>query len=276
MPTYELTMSDGTTRRVTANSPQEAQAQVMSEARAMAAPRKLSSRDEGFINEARDAAMQAQPAARAADEFYNLNQQHDTGGFFRNIPILGGAIMGVEGSLVPARERMETLNNLMAPSMRIPGSGTTTQPDMELYKRSIPNRALSRETNNALVRNVKGNTELLNQYAEFLEAYAQRTGSTQGALAAWNKSLRQGANGVLARTSPLRPEGGPQYKPTQKPRVQYTPQQMQALRLIEGGPRGAGGSRTNPTMVMNKAQFDKLPAGTWFIDNFGNYEQKVR
>jgi len=235
MPTYELTMSDGSTRRVTANSPQEAQAQVMSEARAMASPRKLSSRDEGFINEARDAAMQAQSAARAADEFRGLNQQHDTGGFFRNFPVLGGAIMGVEGSLVPARERMETLNNLMAPSMRIPGSGTTTQPDMELYKRSIPNRALSRETNNALVRNVKGNTELLNQYAEFLEAYAQRTGSTQGALAAWNKAKRQGAVGVMARTSPLRPEGGPQYNPrTQAPR-QSSPQRQPANRNRNNG-----------------------------------------
>jgi hypothetical protein len=225
MPTYELTMSDGSTRRVTANSPQEAQSQVMSEARAMASPRKLSSRDEGFINEARDAAMQAQSAARAADEFRGLNQKYDTGGPMRNLPLgIGGLIMGAEGSMVPARERMETLNNLMAPSMRVPGSGTTTQPDMELYKRSIPNRALSRETNNALVRNVKGNTELLNQYAEFLEAYAQRTGSTQGALAAWNKAKRQGAVGVMARTSPLRPEGGPQYNPrTQAPR-QATPQ----------------------------------------------------
>jgi hypothetical protein len=59
-------------------------------------------------------------------------------------------------------------------------------------------------------------------------------------------------------------------------RVQYTPEQMAVVRSIQGGPRGAGGTQTNPTMVMNKAQFDKLPTGTWFIDNFGNYEQKVR
>lgn len=145
--------------------------------------------------------------------------------------------------MVPARERMETLNNLMAPSMRVPGSGTTTQPDMELYKRSIPNRALSRETNNALVRNVKGNTELLNQYAEFLEAYAQRTGSTQGALAAWNKAKRQGAVGVMARTSPLRPEGGPQYNPrTQAPQSR------------------------NVARPRNEVEFNRLPVGTRYVD----------
>lgn len=90
------------------------------------------------------------------------------------------------------------------------------------------------------------------------------------------KGSLDGATGPLAGVSPIRRPGGPQYKPPQRPRVQYTQPQMQALRLIEGGPRGAGGSRTNPTMVMNKAQFDKLPVGAWFIDNFGNYEQKVR
>ena len=218
-------------------------------------PRKLSARDEGFINEARDAAMKAQPAVRAVDEFRGLNQKHETGGTLRNIPVLGGLIMGVEGSMVPDRERMEALNNLMAPAMRAPGSGATTQPDMELYKRSIPNRAFSRETNNALVRNAKGNAELLNQYAEFLESYAQRTGSTQGALAAWNQSLRQGKNGILARTSPLRPEGGPQYNPrTQAPKT-----------------------NSEPARPRNEAEFNRLPAGAKYIDpDDGKVYTKVR
>ena len=64
--------------------------------------------------------------------------------------------------------------------------------------------------------------------------------------------------------------------PTGGNRAKYTPEQIAAVRSIQGGPRGAGGTQTNPTMIMNKAQFDKLPVGTWFIDNFGNYEQKVR
>jgi hypothetical protein len=59
-------------------------------------------------------------------------------------------------------------------------------------------------------------------------------------------------------------------------RAQYTPKQMTAVRSIQGGPRGAGGTQTNPTMVMNAQQYARLPVGTWYIDEDGVLDQKGR
>jgi hypothetical protein len=69
-------------------------------------------------------------------------------------------------------------------------------------------------------------------------------------------------------------KGERRVKPAQ--RVQYTPQQMAAVRSIQGGPRGAGGTQTNPTMVMNAQQYARLPVGTWYIDEDGVLDQKGR
>jgi hypothetical protein len=69
-------------------------------------------------------------------------------------------------------------------------------------------------------------------------------------------------------------KGERRVKPAQ--RVQYTPQQMAAVRSIQGGPRGAGGTQTNPTMVMNAQQYARLPIGTWYIDEDGVLDQKGR
>jgi hypothetical protein len=139
-----------------------------------------------------------------------------------------------------------------------------------------------RESNRKKLMPVPGDSpQVLAQKKVEREAEFQgMVGTSEGAYGRLRKQRGlgsiDGATGPLAGVSPIRRPNGPEYKPSQRPRTQYTPQQMQAVRSIQGGPRGAGGSQTNPTMVMNKAQFDKLPTGTWFIDNFGNYEQKVR
>jgi hypothetical protein len=57
-------------------------------------------------------------------------------------------------------------------------------------------------------------------------------------------------------------------------RAQYTPEQMVAVRSIQGGPRGAGGTQTNPTMVMNAQQYARLPKGAWYIAENGYFAQK--
>ena len=67
-------------------------------------------------------------------------------------------------------------------------------------------------------------------------------------------------------------KGERRVKPAQ--RVQYTPQQMAVVRSIQGGPRGAGGTQTNPTMIMNGQQYDRLPKGAWYIAENGYFAQK--
>jgi len=57
-------------------------------------------------------------------------------------------------------------------------------------------------------------------------------------------------------------------------RAQYTPKQIAAVRSIQGGPRGAGGTQTNPTMIMNAQQYARLPVGTWYIAETGYFAQK--
>jgi hypothetical protein len=331
MPTYELTMSDGTTRRVTANSPQEAQAQVTgggasewgpgarelpngqvvrygprggmtvlrpATTAAGADPNNplfvgqgavgsLSSKERDSLVGARDNAQAAGDRLSELGRFEAINQRAYTGGIqdpISAIPILR--------AFTPNNVEMRAITNKIAPTLRQANSGAMSDKDLETFKQSIPNVGATGPTNQAIGARLRAGSMRERDYAAFMDEFARANGTTFGAQEKWDEyktmhplydpktgSVRSGVPSwrqYFGMTKPSRSGAGPNQGQTQKPRTQYTPQQMQAVRSIQGGPRGAGGSRTNPTMVMNQAQYNKLPVGAWYIDDEGNFEQKRR
>lgn len=332
MPTYELTMSDGTVRRVTANSPQEAQAQVTGGGAAsewgpgarelpngqvvrygprggmtvlrpattaagadpnnplfvgQGAVGSLSSKERDSLVGARDNAQAAGDRLAELSRFEAINQRAFTGGI--QDPI--SAIPGLR-AFTPNNVEMRSITNKIAPTLRQAGSGAMSDKDLETFKTSIPNVGATGPTNQAIGARLRAGSMRERDYAAFMDEFARVNGTTFGAQEKWDEyktihPLYDPKSGAVRSGVPSwrqyfgmtkAPSGGAGQgqKPTQKPRVQYTPQQMRAVRSIQGGPRGAGGSRTNPTMVMTQAQYNKLPVGAWYIDDEGNYEQKRR
>ena len=183
MPTYELTMSDGTTRRVTARSPQEAQAQVMSETRAMAPPRKLSASDTDFLRDQRDAANKAAGAVRATDAFMSINKTKGTGEL-RGAPIIGPIL----NSLSAPHQEMEGFTEGMIPGMKVPGSGAFTDADAASARKAVPNVMTLGPANLGRANFIRQNAKEYSDYVNFMEDWAQQRGSLLGAQKAWEAS----------------------------------------------------------------------------------------
>lgn len=255
----------------------------------------LSSSERADLTKVRQAARGANSAIADANRFIALNQKTVTGGIqdrwtFTGIPQFKEAIN-------PNIQEMTTITNRLTPAQREAGSGAMSDRDVEMYRASVLNRGNEGPVNQAIAARLKAGAARERDYAAFLDEYAKVNGTLAGAQERWDNfsnehPLYDYKTGTVRSGVPSwRQYFGVQQQPRQatrsnqpatttrtnsKPRVTYTPAQMQAVRSIQGGPRGTAGSRTNPKMVMNKAQFDKLPAGTWYIDDGGYYGQKGR
>lgn len=247
----------------------------------------LSSKERDSLVGARDNAQAAGDRLSELSRFEAINQRAFTGGI--QDPI--SAIPGLR-AFTPNNVEMRAITNKIAPTLRQANSGAMSDKDLETFKTSIPNVGATGPTNQAIGARLRAGSMRERDYAAFMDEFARVNGTTFGAQEKWDEyktihplydpksgAVRSGVPSwrqYFGMTKPPRGGPGQGQNPTQKPRVQYTPQQMRAVRSIQGGPRGAGGSRTNPTMVMTQAQYNKLPVGAWYIDDEGNFEQKRR
>ena len=149
-------------------------------------PRRLSSSDADFLRDQRDAANFARSNARAADEFMSFNRSTPTGGILRAIP---GAT-GIESTWNSSIGSMDAITNRIAPQMRPPGSGASSNYDVQTYRRSIPNPDFPGPVNQQLAINLRFNANRQSAYIDFLERWAEQNGNLMGAQAAWEASQR--------------------------------------------------------------------------------------
>lgn len=249
----------------------------------------LSSAERGDLTKVREAARGANSAIADANRFISLNQRTSTGGIQNNFPLLSD----VTRAFTPDIQEMTSITNRLTPAQREAGSGAMSDRDVEMYRSSVLNPSNEGPVNQAVAARLKAGATRQRDYAAFLDEYAKVNGTLAGAQEKWDNysnehPLYDYKSGTVRSGVPTwRQYFGVQQQPRQaarpnqpttptKGRVSYTPAQMQAVRSIPGGPRGAGGSRTNPTMISTQAQYNRLPVGAWYIDHLGNYEQKVR
>ncbi len=229
----------------------------------------LSSKERDSLVGARDNAQAAGDRLSELGRFEAINRRARTGGIedtISAIPILR--------AFTPNNVEMRAITNKIAPTLRQANSGAMSDKDLDTFKTSIPNVGATGPTNQAIGARLRAGSMRERDYAAFMDEFARANGTTFGAQEKWDEyktmhplydpktgSVRSGVPSwrqYFGMTKPSRSGARPNQGQTQKPRTKYTPQQMQAVRSIQGGPRGAGGSRTNPTMVMTQDQSRRI------------------
>lgn len=153
---------------------------------------RLSAQDQKQLAAAREGASLGLDIATKAEQFVDTNKKAGTGGVLGlNFP---GGLGGVSEIAAPFSEdlaEMQSLTNQMAPALRAPGSGAMSDKDVALFKRSVPNVDFPGPTNQAIQRRLKDESARKAAYASFLDTWAQKRGTLQGADAAFLKYWSQ-------------------------------------------------------------------------------------
>lgn len=137
---------------------------------------KINPQTQAEINGARQRAMQSANIASAAEDFLKINRQAKTG------EMIG--LPGVSEMMSPFSSKlasMQAITNEIAPQMRPPGSGASSDKDVAMFKRSFPNVDFPGPANSQIAARLKAKADANARYADFLEQYASENGSTRGA-----------------------------------------------------------------------------------------------
>lgn len=232
-------------------------------------PRRLSSTDADFLRDQRDAANAAEGAARAADQFLEINRRQPTGGIQRSLPLA----TQVESTWNEDIAALQALNNRMAPGLRQPGSGAMSDKDLAIFQRSIPNPDFPGPTNELLAGTIRFNANRQSAYITFLENWAERNGNLMGAQEAWN-AMQQAALPLEAGpTSTVRVSERTSADRTGQ-QFDVTPAARDAFARIPGGldVRAEPGSARRPVYLGDTPE-STLQVGQYAITPDGRYIQ---
>lgn len=173
-------------------------------------PVKLSVQELKELQNARAAAQALGGAVRDGERFLQLNREAPTGEIYA-IP----GVSEIRGAFDPKFGTMQSLTNRMAPMQRQVGSGSSSDKDVAMFKKSVPNPNFTGPTNTLIVRRMQEEAKRAADYAAFLDRYAQQTGSLIGAQEAWSSrqsspaapapSPRAAANATLKARSAAKP-----------------------------------------------------------------------
>lgn len=140
------------------------------------APRKLVAAEQTQLKEARDGAEAARDFSRQANIFAKLNEKSGTG-FVNKIPF----VSEVRSAFDPNIAQMDALTSRMAPAQRVPGSGTTSDRDLALYLKAVPNIDRPGPANAAIAQDMSQTAVRRTARAAFLDRYASKNGTLIGA-----------------------------------------------------------------------------------------------
>jgi hypothetical protein len=217
--------------------------------------RQLATREQMQLDEMRAAARTSDEAARTAEQFVGLNKEQGTGGLW-SVPGIPMAVSAFD----PEVAQMRALTARMAPQQRVPGSGTTSDRDLSLYLQAVPGMDRPGKANAAIAQQARADADRRGAYAQFLDEYASQHGTLVGAEKAWAQSGG--------------PQGGKQGR--QRGWTNNLPEaQRKALPQFRGS-KAPVGDKGNPFVPSNMAEFNRIPAGKWFLDDDGKVYQKGR
>ena len=121
------------------------------------------------VEEARAEAARLRGTAALTQEFVTIQDspQGGSGGIVQNTPGVGD----LNRMLDPEMNRMNAINSQIAPNMRPPGSGVTSDRDMAIYMRSTVDPRNTPEANRISNENQQAMAQAADQYAFFLQNY---------------------------------------------------------------------------------------------------------
>lgn len=139
-------------------------------------PGRLSPQEQIQLKEARDGAESARDFSRQANIFADLNSKSGTG-FVNKIPF----VSEMRAAIDPNIAQMDALTSRMAPAQRVPGSGTTSDRDLALYLKAVPNIDRPGPANAAIAKDMSATSVRRTARAAFLDRFAQKNGTLIGA-----------------------------------------------------------------------------------------------
>lgn len=152
--------------------------------------------DQKAIQALRDQSSKALMTAQQAGRFVDLNRQAGTGGlaarpvipFTKAIP--GAPLWGDVGAAIsgnPAWDQMKSITSGLAPAQRIPGSGSSSDVDVRMFKESLPNIEFGGKANEQLASGLHDKSDRAAAEASFKDAWFQKRGTLLGSDVAFNK-----------------------------------------------------------------------------------------
>lgn len=138
--------------------------------------------DQDSLETTRAQARKSLDVAMQAGRFTDINRNHATGGLM-NLPLVGD----IAASFNPAQAEMQSITSQVAPGLRPPGSGSSSDTDVKFYTQGFPNRSFPKATNDALYKRLRDQSTRDNAYASFKDTWFQKKGTLLGADQAFNK-----------------------------------------------------------------------------------------
>lgn len=266
-------------------------------------------RDYGQINKDRDGLGRTYPMTADLDRFEALNQRQRTGGIQHqdqdgwervapwNWPGMAG---GVVAKMDPEYKEMSGISSGLQGKARPVGSGATSDFEQRLYRMGVPSPEKEGPTNSSIIAYQKGVMAEENDRLAFQEEFLRRNGSLSGSQQAWSQYVtanpytvtgeggRSALNGkrtdwkahfglAPAPTSAPRQVGSGSAAPRAKKPDGWTgklPKAQRAAALMYKGAKAPAGDKGNPYVPATAAEFNKLPPGSWVLDDDGTPFQK--
>lgn len=145
--------------------------------------------DVARIAELRDAADSSLGTARSAEEFSDINRRKGTGGLNGiGFPWPGGGSIGdVAAMFDPDVASMRSITNRVAPRLRVPGSGASSDKDVKMFVSGFPNIDAPGPANARNTSDWKAQANYDAAHRSFMETWMAKTGALTGADEAFTK-----------------------------------------------------------------------------------------
>jgi hypothetical protein len=142
-----------------------------------------------------DAARKLEGTARDAARFIELNSKIPTGGLLDKTALTRWAQgMGAEYA------EMESITARLAPAMREPGSGSTSDFDGKQFERATVGVDKPKQANENIAKAVVARAQQAQEYADFRQTYLEQNGTLQGAERHWKEYVN--ANPIFDTKKP--------------------------------------------------------------------------
>jgi len=117
--------------------------------------------------------------------FEDLLEVQDTGGAMINTPVIGSAMKLFD----PELNEMQSIQSELAPKMRVPGSGSSSDMDVQMFKAATIGPEKPKQTNENIAQAFSTAQQNLIDRDQFLRDYLDYHGHVQGAEQSWNDYL---------------------------------------------------------------------------------------
>jgi hypothetical protein len=186
----------------------------------------LTKTDQDAIQGAKDKARTSLQTATQAQRFVDLNRRNATGpgaaisvGGFWGLPKVNFADLGAAMHGNADWQAMKSISSGTAPTMRIPGSGSSSDTDVRLMKEGFPSVTNYGDANVTIKKRFQADSNKDAAYAAFVDKWSQVRGNLAGADAAfgqwWAREGQAKYDTTQGRPAPRGPAVAP---PARRPR----------------------------------------------------------